>query len=92
MALMFSGKFTVSPDVISQQYLEETILLNVKSLVYIRLDSLAGCLWQLLEQHDDIETVFCNLIEQQKLPKQQLEQLVNSCIGNFQRVRWITLP
>lgn len=91
MALLFSGKFTVSPDVISQQYLEETMLLNVKTLVYIRLDALAGSLWQLLGTHDDIESVFIELKEGQGLPNEQLEAFFNGCIRNFLRVNWISL-
>ena len=91
MAQLFSGKFTLSPDVISEQYLEETMLLNVKTLVYVKLDALAGCLWHLLEKHDDFESVFTELKNQQNMPEEQLHQFLNTAIGNFQRARFITL-
>ncbi|MFT5140631.1 MAG: hypothetical protein ACI9H8_001714 [Lysobacterales bacterium] len=91
MALLFSGKFTVSPDVISEQVLDETLLLNIKTLVYIRLDSLAGSLWQLLTSHHDVESVYSELKVQQQLPEQQLEQFFNGCMGGFQRAQLISM-
>ena len=91
MALLFSGKFTVSPDVISEQVLDETLLLNTKTLVYIRLDPLAGSLWQLLTRHHDVESVFCELKNQQELPGQQLEKFFNGCMGGFQRAQIISM-
>ena len=66
--------------------------MNTKTLVYIRLDRLAGSLWQLLEQHDDVETVMVELKAKENLPDQQLEGLMNACFGNFRKLRWVSLP
>jgi len=91
MALLFTGKFTVSPEIISEHSLGETLLLNVKTLVYIRLNSLAGSLWQLLSQHDDLESVFTSLQKEQNLPAEQLESFFNGCIQNFEHANLISL-
>ena len=91
MALNYSGKFSVSPDVISQEYMGETMLMNTKTLVYIRLDQLAGSLWQLLEKNDDVDAVFRELKQEKGIPDQQLEGLMNACLGNFQKLHWVTL-
>ena len=89
MALPNAGRFSVSPDVISQQYMGETMLLNVKTLVYVRLDSLAGSLWQLLEKFDDLDSVFAELKIQQDLSPEYLEKFFKSCIISFRRARLI---
>ena len=90
MTLNYSGKFSVSPDVISQEYMGETMLMNTKTLVYIRLDQLAGSLWHLLEEKDDVEAVFRDLKQEKELSDQQLEGLMNACLGNFSKLRWVS--
>ena len=62
MTLAYTGKFSLSTDVISQHLMDETLLLNVTGLAYYRLDSLGGSLWQLLEEYRDMETVVAELI------------------------------
>lgn len=66
------------------------MLMNTKTLVYIRLDQLAGSLWRLMEENDDVEAVFTNLKQEKELPDQQLEGLMNACLGNFSKLRWVS--
>jgi hypothetical protein len=91
MTLSHTGRFSVSPDVISQEYMGETMLLHVKKLVYIRLDKLAGRVWQLLEHCDDFETVHRELKAAGDLPEEKLESFLNGCLASFQRARLISL-
>ncbi len=90
MSLLFTGKFALSPDVISQEYMGETILLNKKTLVYVRLDALGGGLWQLFEQNDDAETVSREFKTGHKLQDEQAEKFMNQMAGNFEKLGWIS--
>jgi hypothetical protein len=90
MALLFSGKFTLSPDLIWEQVFDDTILLNVKTLAYIRLYALSARAWRLLLKHDDVEAVFRALKDEQDLPEDRLEQFLNRFLDNFQRAQLIT--
>jgi len=91
MPLNFSGKYNVSPDVISEEYMGETMLLNTRTLVYIRLDGLAGSLWRLLEGNDEIDAVFEQFQRAQDMPRERLESFVNGCIAGFRRAGLIAL-
>lgn len=91
MALLFSGKFSLSPDVISEHMLGETLLMNTQTLVYIRLDSLAGSLWRLLERHETIEDVYTGMKAAHDMPRERMEEFMNGCLSGFRRAGLISL-
>ena len=43
------------------------------------------------EENDDVETVFEKLKQDGDLPDQQAEGLLNVCLGNFQKLRWVSV-
>jgi hypothetical protein len=91
MAQPHPGKFSISPDVMSERMLDETLLLNKRTLQYVRLDHLAGDVWALLEEHEEIETVIGAYQQRQDMPRDQAEKFVNGCIAGFRRAGLIAL-
>jgi hypothetical protein len=91
MTQISAGSYEISPDVISEEYMGETMLLNTRSLVYIRLDSQAGSLWKLLQEEQDLDQVYDRFKQQREEPVEQLDTFARQCISCLTRAKIIRL-
>lgn len=69
----FSYRIRISPDVIWQEVLlGETVLMNVKTLVYFGLDELGSAIWKAIRLHPDADEAFSRLALSVHTPEQDL--------------------
>lgn len=78
-------KIRISPDVIAQEVLlGETVLLDVKRLVYFGLDELGTKLWRMLEQCPDADEAFSGLLASAGIPEEVLEKKFSGIINGLE--------
>jgi hypothetical protein len=79
-------KFEISPNVISTEApLEETLLMNTRTLAYFGLDALGSRFWQAMEAQADADEVVMIVAGQTgKLPH-ELEPLLQAILTGMER-------
>lgn len=77
-------KVAISPDVISQEiFFGETLLLDVKTLVYFGLDALGTRIWELLQERGSLQSVLGTLQRESDLEAGVLEQKFEGIINGL---------
>lgn len=85
-------KIRVAPDVISQEVqLGETLLLDVKTLVYYGLDELGTKLWCEIQRNADGDAAFSALLDATALPAGQLATKFTAILGALEKSGLIEL-
>lgn len=59
-----SKKITISDEALSQEVNGETVILDLKSESYFGLDEVGTRVWQLLQEHGDVQKVFDAMLEE----------------------------
>jgi sorbitol-specific phosphotransferase system component IIA len=57
-------KISISEEALSQEVNGETVILDLKSESYFGLDEVGTRVWQLLQEHGDIQKVFDAMLEE----------------------------
>ena len=57
-------KITISEEALSQEVNGETVILDLKSESYFGLDEVGTRVWQLLQEHGDLQKVFDAMLEE----------------------------
>ena len=74
MELTLSDRVVVPEAVVSRQLDGETVLLNLDTGIYFGLDHVGTRMWQLVEQHGQLDAVLQRLRDEYDAPPQTLEQ------------------
>lgn len=81
----------LSPQVISQEILGETVLLDLESECYFGLDTVGTRIWQLIRDSGDLHTIYNTLLEEYEVEEAQLRTDLEALITNACERGLITL-
>lgn len=85
-------RIRISPDVISQEVLlGETVLLDVKTLVYFGLDELGSAVWREIQECPDADEALSRLLSSTPLQAEELRDKFFSILKGLERSRIIEL-
>lgn len=85
-------RFDISPDVISTEVqLEETLLLNTRTLAYFGLDPLGSMLWRGMQACQDADEVIALAAETSGRNVVELEQLMQTILSGMERSKILSL-
>ncbi len=84
-------KVTISPEVLSQEVDEETVLLDLESESYFGLDEVGTRIWQLLNETSNLQTVFDTLLEEYDVDEKQLKKDLQDHIAHLVEAGLISL-
>jgi hypothetical protein len=90
MALNLS--FEISPEVISTEaQLEETLLMNTRTLAYFGLDPLGSKLWRVMQACQDADEVIALVAETSGKTVLELEPVMQSILSGMERSRLLNI-
>lgn len=78
-----ADQVTISRDVLFQQVEGEAVLLDLASETYFGLDEVGTRIWQLLQGHSRLRTVFEILRDEYDVEPERLEQDLLKLIGEL---------
>ena len=84
-------KITISDQVLSQEVNGETVILDLKSESYFGLDDVGTRIWQLLQEHGDVQQTFDVMLDEFDVDAEQLHQDLNDLIGKLEEAGLVTL-
>ena len=85
-------RFEISPDVISTEApLEETLLMNTRTLAYFGLDPLGSKLWRVMQTCQDADDVIAMVAETSGKSVLELEPVMHSILSGMERSRLVNL-
>ena len=70
----------VLPDILSQQVRGETVLLDLNGESYFGLDAVGTRIWQLLQEHSDLQKIYDSMLEEYDVEGEQLEKDIDELI------------
>jgi hypothetical protein len=73
-----------SPDVLSQQVRNETVLLDLASDKYFGLDEVGGRIWRLIGEGKTVTGIVNALLEEYEVDQARLEADVSACIADLE--------
>jgi len=65
-------KVVISDQVISQEVMNETVLLDLQSESYFGLDAVGTRIWQLIRQDKDLEYIYATLLAEYEVDESRL--------------------
>lgn len=74
MLIPLSSTITISTEVLAQEVEGETVLLDLQSESYFGLDAVGTRIWQLLQEHNNLQKVFDIILEEYDVDEKQLEK------------------
>jgi len=72
-----------SPDVLFRELEGEAVMLDLGSERYFGLDEVGARIWQLLDQHHDVETVVAQVLAEYEVGEEQLRRDLADLIENL---------
>lgn len=79
-------RFEISPDVISTEaQLDETLLMNTRTLAYFGLDPLGSMFWRVMQTSQDADEVIRQVAEASARSAHELEQILQSILAGMER-------
>ena len=63
---------SLSPRVISEEVAGETVILDLESECYFGLDAVGTRIWQLIQEHGDLQRIYDTLLEEYEVGEAQL--------------------
>lgn len=88
----FPYRIRISPDVISQEVLlGETVLMDVKTLVYFGLDGLGSAVWRVIRECPDADEAFARLLSSTAVSEAELAPKFEKIIKGLENSRIIQL-
>jgi hypothetical protein len=80
--------FEISPDVISTEaQLEETLLMDTRTLAYFGLDPLGSKLWQVMQASQDADEVIRQVAATSGKSTEELEPVMLAILAGMERSR-----
>ena len=76
-------KITISEEALSQEVNGETVILDLKSESYFGLDEVGTRVWQLLQEHGDVQKVFDAMLEEFDVDADTLASDVKNLIDDL---------
>jgi len=70
----------VLPDILSQNVRGETVLLDLNGESYFGLDAVGTRIWQLLQEHSDLQKIYDSMLEEYDVEGEQLEKDIDELI------------
>ena len=84
--------FEISPDVISTEaQLEETLLMNTRTLAYFGLDPLGSKLWREMQTTQDADEVVRRVAETTGKSAAELERVMQSMLAGMGRSKLLNI-
>ncbi|MCK5432982.1 MAG: PqqD family protein [Gammaproteobacteria bacterium] len=80
MPIPLSSSISISSEVLAQEVDNETVLLDLQSESYFGLDEVGTRIWQLLQEHKQLQKVFDILLEEYDVDAKQLENDLNELL------------
>ena len=78
-----TSRVTIAPDVLFQIVGEETVLLNLRTELYLGLDAVGTRMWNLLTESPSIQLACDSLLEEYEVEPARLERELNEFIGKL---------
>jgi hypothetical protein len=72
--ISLTSQVKLNPDVLFQELQGEAVLLNLKSGVYLGLDTVGTRIWNLLQQHTRLEDVLNAVLDEYEVGQAQCSQ------------------
>ena len=76
-------KITISEQALSQVVNGETVILDLKSECYFGLDEVGTRIWQLLQEHGDVQKTFDTMLEEYDVDANTLASDMKNLIGDL---------
>ena len=80
MQIPLSSNITISPEVLAQEVGSETVLLDLQSEIYFGQDEVGTRIWQLLQQHNDLQKIFDTMQVEYDIDAIQLKIDINELL------------
>ena len=84
-------KITISKEALSQEVNGETVILDLNSESYFGLDEVGTRIWQLLNEHGDVEKTFHTMLNEFDVEAEQLELDLDQLINNLKEAGLVTI-
>ena len=91
MSIPLSSNISISNEVLAQEVDGETVLLDLQSESYFGLDEVGTRIWQLLQEHNELQKVFDILRDEYDVDAKQLENDLNELLAKLLDAKLITL-
>lgn len=88
---VMNQKVTTSSEVLCQQVDGESVLLDLKSESYFGLDPVGTYMWQIMEQHGDLKSVYEQTLQQYDVEPETLRQDIERLCSELSNAGLITL-
>jgi hypothetical protein len=82
---------TISPDVLAQEVSGETVLLDLNGEKYLGLNEVGTRVWQLLQDSDDLNSIFNTLLVEYEVERDTLESDLRQLIADMEEARIVTV-
>ena len=76
-------KITISEEALSQEVNGETVILDLKSESYFGLDEVGTRIWQLLQEHGDVQKTFDVMLDEFDVAEDQLENDMSALLDEM---------
>jgi hypothetical protein len=83
MSISFGMRVSVPPDVMVQEVVGESVLLNLKSERYFGLDDMGTCMWRSLTTSPCIQATYEQLLGEYDVDADQLRRDLNDLVENL---------
>ncbi len=90
MSISLSSNISISSEVLAQEVDGETVLLDLQSESYFGLDEVGTRIWQLLQEHSELQKVFGILLEEYDVDEKQLENDLHELLDKLLDAKLIT--
>ena len=80
MLKLETKNITISEQALSQEVNGETVILDLASESYFGLDEVGTRIWQLLQEKNDLQTVFDTLLDEYDVEAEQLKTDINELL------------
>jgi hypothetical protein len=87
----FNQNLTISKDLLSQEISGETVLLDLNSESYFGLDEVGTRIWQLLQEHGNVQKIYDTLLEEYDVDAELLKKDLEEIIKKLNESGLITL-
>jgi hypothetical protein len=83
MSVSFSQRVTVAPDVLFRMVGDEGVLLNLRTELYLGLDSVGARMWAVLHDAPSIRIACDSLLQEYNVEPERLERDVDEFLGRL---------
>jgi len=89
--IRFNQIVTISDQALSQEVNGETVILDLRSEQYFGLDGVGTRIWQLLQEHGDLDRAYEQIKGEYDVDSGQLEQDIRALVAELHDTGLITL-